>query len=181
MKGIVFTEFLEMVENRFSLDMVDNLIEECDLPSGGIYTAVGTYSHEEIVSLVSALSKYTSTPVPDLLKIFGEHLFGQFAKNYNNFFTNSTNALDFLHNIEDVIHAEVKKLYPDAQLPRFLIEKFSINKLVLIYYSDRHLEDLAEGLMIGCIKYFHEKISIKRETVTIDNLKQERFTLVRDE
>ena len=54
MKGIVFTEFLEMVEDRFSLDMVDDLIDDCDLPSGGVYTAVGTYSHEEIVALVSA-------------------------------------------------------------------------------------------------------------------------------
>jgi PleD family two-component response regulator len=40
MKGIVFTEFLEMVENRFSEHTVDQLIEQVDLPSKGIYTSV---------------------------------------------------------------------------------------------------------------------------------------------
>jgi len=96
MKGIVFTEFLEMVEDHFSIDMVDNLIDDCDLPSGGAYTAVGTYSHEEIVALVSALSKRTNTPVSQLLKVFGEHLFGQFAKNYSSFFSHTSNTLHFL-------------------------------------------------------------------------------------
>lgn len=181
MKGIVFTEFLEMVEDHFSLDMVDDLIDDCDLPSGGVYTAVGTYSHEEIVALVSALSQRSSIPISQLLKVFGEHLFGQFAKNYSVFFANVTNALDFLHGIEDVIHAEVKKLYPDAQLPRFYTEEYQANKLVLIYQSNRHFEDLAEGLMIGCIKYFNEKINITREAIYNKDIKQERFTLVRYE
>ena len=116
MKGIVFTEFLEMVEDRFSLDMVDDLIDDCDLPSGGVYTAVGTYSHEEIVALVSALSQRSSIPVPQLLKVFGEHLFGQFAKNYSVFFANVTNALDFLHGIEDVIHADEEGKHPQGQI-----------------------------------------------------------------
>jgi len=181
MKGIVFTEFLEMVEDLFSLNMVDDLIDDCDLPSGGAYTAVGTYSHEEIVALVSALSQRTSIPIAQLLKVFGEHLFGQFAKNYSHFFTNVNNALDFLHGIEDVIHAEVKKLYPDAELPRFMTEDYSPNKLTLIYQSSRHFEDLAEGLIIGCIKYFNEKIHITREEIYNQNVKQERFVLVRDE
>ena len=42
MKGIVFTEFLEMVEAQFGLDTVDAIIENSDLPSRGAYTAVGT-------------------------------------------------------------------------------------------------------------------------------------------
>jgi len=31
MKGIVFTEFLELVEDKFGLEMVDNIIESSDL------------------------------------------------------------------------------------------------------------------------------------------------------
>lgn len=181
MKGIVFTEFLEMVENQFSMDMVDDLIDDCDLPSGGVYTAVGTYSHEEIVALVSALSQRSAIPIPQLLKVFGEHLFGQFAKNYSHFFVNITDSLQFLHGIEDVIHAEVKKLYPDAQLPRFRTEEYTAHKLVLIYQSNRHFEDLAEGLMLGCIKHFKQHIDIAREEIFENNMKQERFTLTRYE
>ena len=74
MKGVVFTEFLEMVEARFSADVVDDIIDAANLPSGGVYTAVGTYPHEEIVALVLALAQQTGLSVRDLLLVFGEHL-----------------------------------------------------------------------------------------------------------
>lgn len=43
MKGIVFAEFSEMVENRFSPELHDEIIVECDLASGRVYTSVGNY------------------------------------------------------------------------------------------------------------------------------------------
>ena len=35
-KGIVFTEFLEMVEQKFGMDMVNDLIDNNSLSSGGV-------------------------------------------------------------------------------------------------------------------------------------------------
>ncbi len=52
MKGIVFTEFLEMVEEKFSPELADRIVEEAELPSGGVYTTVGTYNHGEMIKLV---------------------------------------------------------------------------------------------------------------------------------
>jgi Haem-NO-binding len=52
MKGVVFTEFIEMVEDRFSPEMADRIIERAKLPSGGAYTTVGTYDHGEMIQLV---------------------------------------------------------------------------------------------------------------------------------
>ena len=77
MKGMVFTEFLGMVADRFSENMVDDIIEDSDLPSGGAYTSVGLYDHSEIVKLVESLSHRTGAPAPDLVKAFGHHLFGR--------------------------------------------------------------------------------------------------------
>lgn len=165
MKGIVFTEFLEMVEERFSLETADQIIEESDLPSGGAYTSVGTYDHREMVRLVSALSRHTGIAVPDLLKAFGEHLFGRFHEGYPHFFEGVTSALDFLKTIENVIHVEVLKLYPDAELPRFDCVSEEPGRLVLIYRSARHLEDLAEGLMVGCGRHFGSTLEIVRRPV----------------
>ena len=62
MKGIVFVEFIEMIENDFSIEMSDRLIEMSDLPSNGIYTSVGTYAPEEMITLVGNLSALTGTP-----------------------------------------------------------------------------------------------------------------------
>jgi hypothetical protein len=180
MKGVVFTEFLEMVEDRFSADMVDDIIDDANLPSGGAYTAIGTYPHEEIVALVVALSQRSGVAVPDLLKIYGEHLFGIFVRGYPSFFTGVTDAFDFLAGIEDVIHAEVRKLYPDAELPRFDVEYLNNGKeLIVIYDSRRHFEDLADGLMRGCIAHFGGNIAIRRETLGAGDARKERFVLTR--
>ena len=119
MKGMVFTEFLEMVETKFSADMVDDIIDDANPVSGGAYTAVGTYHHQELVDMVVALSKRTEIPVPTLVKVFGEHVFGVFARSFPQFFEGVPDALTFLSGIEDIIHVEVLKLYPDAQLPKF--------------------------------------------------------------
>ena len=39
MKGIVFKEFSDMVEATFGEEMLDTVIENSDLPSGGVYTS----------------------------------------------------------------------------------------------------------------------------------------------
>ena len=79
MKGIVFTEFLEMVEQKFSPELVDHIVEEAELPSGGVYTTVGTYNHGEMIKLVTCLSKESGISATDLMRVFGEHLFARFS------------------------------------------------------------------------------------------------------
>ena len=167
MKGIVFTKFIEMVETQFSIDMAEDMIEACALPHGGAYTAVGTYDHQEMVALLVQLSRMTDKPVPDLLRAYGNYLFGQFAQLYPVFFEGVTTSLAFAGQIDAVIHVEVMKLYPDAQLPRFETLLQSADELKIVYRSDRHLGDLAEGLLQACIAHFGEQNSVclKRENL----------------
>ncbi|TMO53504.1 hypothetical protein CWC18_21130, partial [Pseudoalteromonas aurantia] len=72
MKGIIFTEFMEMVEDRFSEDVAEEIIELADLPSGGSYTSLGTYSHAEVLNLVTCLSQVSGAKIEDLVQAFGE-------------------------------------------------------------------------------------------------------------
>ena len=51
MKGIVFTEFLELVEDKFGLETVDEIIQKSDLESNGIYTSIGTYKFSEMLNI----------------------------------------------------------------------------------------------------------------------------------
>ena len=162
MKGIVFTEFVEMVEGAFGLDTADDLLEGTELASGGVYTAVGTYAFEELVALVVGLSERTSAAVPELLHAFGLHLFGRFVVAYPQFFAEAGGALDFLERIEGYIHPEVLKLYPDAELPRFETRRDG-SGLEMVYRSPRRLGDFAAGLVQGCLAHFGEERPIERE------------------
>lgn len=71
MKGMVFTQFLDMVEAEFSPEAADKIIVQAGLPSGGSYTSVGTYDHSEIVALVAQLSQETGLHVPAPVEAFG--------------------------------------------------------------------------------------------------------------
>jgi Haem-NO-binding len=179
MKGVVFTEFLDMVEAKFSADMVDDIIDDAKLESGGAYTAVGTYPHAEMVALGVALAQRSGLSLPELLRAFGEHLFGRFAVVYPAFFVGIPDSFTFMAGIEEIIHAEVLKLYPDAELPRFVVEAHADDRLVLLYESGRHFEDLAEGLIRGCAAHFRERVDIRRETIGSGEGRRERFTMRR--
>jgi hypothetical protein len=178
MKGLVFTEFLEMVEATWSFDMVDTIIASSQVASGGAYTSVGTYPHAEMIALVSALSVETQTPIPDLVRAFGKHLFGHFAAAYPRFFQHSNDSFQFLSGIENIIHAEVRKLYPDAELPTFEVES-APGRLTLTYFSDHPFADLAHGLIEGCLAHFGGGVALRRESTPGIPGAQARFILIR--
>jgi hypothetical protein len=165
MKGIVFTEFLKMSEEFYGYQLVDSLIEESNLPSKGIYTAVGTYHHSEIVTLLMNLSKKVNVPPNTLLRTFGNYLFLALFKTYPRFFIGSDCAFDLLEKVDSSIHINVKKLYPDAELPHFEIQRVNENTLWMDYYSDRHMGDLAHGLIEQCIAHYGEKAHISQHVI----------------
>jgi hypothetical protein len=162
MKGVVFTEFLDLVEKKFSPDMADKIIDESNLPSKGVYTSVGTYPHTEMTTLVIALSKRTGIKVPDLLKTYGHYLFSRFHEGYPEFFRAAQDSFGFLHAVEDVVHVEVRKLYPDAELPSFETVVISPDRIQMTYRSPRCLGDFAEGLMRGCFEHYNENVDLVR-------------------
>ena len=162
MKGVVFTEFQEMIEGQFGLEMYDRLIEASELPSGGAYTAVGTYDHSELLQLVTRLSFETGSDVPDLVRAFGVHLFSQFSVANPQFLDGLETSVDFLRSVEDYIHVEVRKLYPDAELPKFKFEQVADGRWEMIYQSSRPFADLAHGLIAATIEHFGDAIDLER-------------------
>ena len=177
MLGVVFTEFLEMVETTFSEDMVDDIIDDTQLESEGAYTAVGSYDHSEIVALVSALSKRTEMPVDALIRAFGAHLFGQFVIRYASFFEGVTDIFAFLETVDGHIHKEVLKLYPSAELPSFNCERPDEQTLVMNYSSTRPFNELAHGLIEGAAKHFEADVSIEVEVLPATDVNRARFTI----
>ena len=179
MLGLVFTEFMDMVEDRFSADMVDDLIDENDLASEGAYTSVGLYDYNEMISLVTTLSEKTGIATSDLIESFGSHLATVFSSKYPDFYSNTASAFDFFKLIHDHIHVEVKKLYDVAELPVIEARQHSENKMSLEYRSRRPFGDLALGLIKGTINHYGENIKIDREIFDSDAGSHQLFTLTR--
>jgi len=163
MKGIIFTEFLDLVEKKYGLGMVDKIIGQSELKYNGAYTAVGTYDFGEMLQLFTHLSHNTSLSIDDLLLIYSEHLFQVLLKSYPNLTSHYIDPMSLLASIESHIHVEVKKIYPDAQLPTFIVEEFSDDKMTMIYMSERALYMLGKGLMYETFKLFDVPVQIDYE------------------
>lgn len=180
MKGIVFVEFLTMVEQTFDANMVDDIIDDSNLESGGAYTSVGTYPHTEMLQMVGALSKRTDTPVPKLVYAFARYLFKRFTVLMPQFFEEPKDAFEFLGTVHDVIHVEVQKLYPDAKLPEFETIQNNDNEMVMIYKSRCPFADLAHGLIEGAIEYYKKDITVAVEDRNTEEFYSRVFTLKRE-
>ncbi len=170
MKGMVFTEFVDMVESRFGVRTVDQMVEVSEVPSKGAYAATGTYPHTELVAMVGALSRITGASVPDLVHAYGKHLFGRLAAAFPQYLSRSTTAFEFISSIDGYIHVEVRKIYPEAELPKFVSRVSADGQVLeLEYRSPRRFDALAHGLLEGALEHFKEAADVERRALPEDD------------
>lgn len=160
MKGIVFTEFLQLVEDKYGLETVDEIIQKSDLSTNGAYTSVGRYEFSEMISLLSNLSELTNLSKDDLLLAYSEHFFDVLVENYPDVIGKYTAPLELLSSIEKHIHVEVLKIYPDAELPKFKIIEKSETSLTMIYSSSKAMYSFGLGLMHKTFEHFNASATI---------------------
>ncbi len=168
MKGIVFTEFLDLVEDKFGIEMVDKIISQSNLESEGIYTSIGTYKFSEMLQLLGNLNQNSGIPIDDLLLIYGEHFFSVIESSYRGLLSTYKDPIEMLSSIENHIHVEVRKIYPDAELPEFIVEDKTEDSLVMIYKSSRAMHHFGLGLMNKTFEHFNSTASILLEKIKED-------------
>jgi hypothetical protein len=66
----------------------------------------------------------------------------------------------FLLTLNDIIHPEVRKLYPGAQAPDFTFSSSDDGALLIGYDSSRRLCELAEGFVLGAGDHFGEVVAV---------------------
>ena len=160
MKGFIFTNFIDFVEKSNGLDMVDQMLEECDLASEGVYSAFNSYEFDELVTLLTYVSKKTDISPQILLETFGRFVFPYLIGKHSYIIEKYSNAIDLIAGIENHIHIEVKKLYEDAELPTFNVVERKEDSLTIIYTSTRGLTYFAIGLMKETLQFFKVKGTI---------------------
>ncbi|MEZ4451686.1 MAG: heme NO-binding domain-containing protein [Nannocystaceae bacterium] len=165
-KGVVFTELMEMLRGAHSMETIEELLDACELPSGGAYTTLGTYDVAELHAILDELGRRTSADAPALLHTFGRHLFHAFRAQHPRFFADVTGTLDLLRRVEDEIHVEVRKLYPEAELPSFACSEPILGDFILEYRSSRGLADLAAGLIDASIEHHDESLVVERRDLS---------------
>jgi hypothetical protein len=159
MKGIIFNLVGEVVVANFGEDAWDDILDAAGLE--GSYTSLGSYPDEHLSRLVAAASTALETDPQDVIRTLGEGAIPLLAQRYPGFFEHDTTRA-FLLTLNDIIHPEVRKLYPGADVPEFDFETHGDDDLVLGYRSERRLCALAEGFIRGAAAHFGEQVSIEQ-------------------
>src|SRR5687768_12468965 len=143
MKGIIFNLLEEVVTQHLGADTWDQLLEAAQLD--GVYTSLGSYPDEHLFKLVGAASVALNKPPGDIVRWFGAKAMPLLARKYQAFFARHSSTRPFILTLNSIIHPEVRKLYPGADVPDFDFDTSSPETLVMHYQSKRKLCEIGRA------------------------------------
>lgn len=177
MKGIVFTEFLEMTESKFGFVVADKIIVGADLQSNGVYTTVKSYNEDELFILIDKLSLEVKIPKSELMIYLGEKLYTSFLRDYSPRLLSLESSLSFPERLENYILLEVMRIYPKAKSTKIEINQLSSDSLVITYYVSNRIAELIEGIILGYISICKEEIGVNKRCVKVSGLDAYQFII----
>jgi hypothetical protein len=158
MKGVIFNLTEEVIVASYGEDTWDALLDAAGLD--GSYTSLGNYPDGDLFRLVDAASSHLGVPAQDVVRTLGEGALPLLAGRYPDFFAGHISTRSFVLTLNDIIHSEVRKLYPGAEVPEFDFDDSDPACLVVGYRSPRKLCALAEGFIVGAARHFGEEATL---------------------
>lgn len=160
MKGVVFNLLERIVTREYGEDTWDELLDSAELH--GAYTSLGSYADADLGKLVGVASAMLDTPPDEIVRWFGRSALPLFAENYPQLFERHSSTRPFVLTLNDIIHPEVRKLYPGADVPVFDFDPRPNGTLRMGYQSPRKLCSFAEGLLEGAAQHYSEQVAIEQ-------------------
>jgi hypothetical protein len=160
MMGVVFNLFEHVTSQSHGEEAWDDVLAAAGLE--GAYTSLGSYPDRDFVRLVDAASDAFVMPPDDVVRWFGRTSLPLLAESYPAFFEPHRTTRDFILTLNEIIHPEVRKLYPGADVPVFDMAVTDSGGLRMGYASHRKMCAFAEGLVQGAADHFGETVSIRQ-------------------
>jgi hypothetical protein len=166
MKGVIFNLAEQVVSDSYGAEVWDDLLDDAGLD--GAYTSLGSYPDNDFSALVGASATRLGVAPTAVVRTIAEGAMPHLAQRYPQFFTPHKSTRPFLLTLNDIIHAEVRKLYPGADVPEFGYEDVGEDVLLMHYTSGRRLCALAEGFIAGAATYYEENVAIDQPQCMLD-------------
>lgn len=158
MKGIIFNLAEEIVIGEHGEDAWDAVLQGAGLQ--GSYTSLGSYPDADFGRLVAAAGRLLGATDDAVLRHVGQSAIALLAARYPHFFAPHHDARFFVLTLNDIIHPEVRKLYPGADVPSFTYLLHGADAVTLTYQSSRQLCALAEGFLMGAAEHYGQQVVI---------------------
>ncbi len=157
MKGVLFNVVEDVVTEAISGEAWDDVIDQAGVE--GAYTSLGTYPDEELGKIVAAVSSAADMSADDTQRLAGRLGFKHLVRRAPHLLEGLDDWRSVLRSLDDIIHPEVRKIYPDADVPGFDTRDDG-QTLVVVYSSKRGLCALADGLICGTGDWFDTELEV---------------------
>lgn len=165
MKGVLFNVVEDVVNEAMSADAWDDIIERSGVV--GAYTTLGNYDEEDLTKLVAATAAAAGLSEGDTLRLTGRLGFKRLVHRAPQLLEGLDDWRMVLDSLDDIIHPEVRKIYPEADVPMFTTRPDG-SDLLVTYSSRRELCALADGLIVGNGDWFGATLSVAHERCVKD-------------
>lgn len=162
MKGAIFNIFETFIADNFG-DATYECIYAAALPKMQTkcpFVGPGSYPDADFMALVQHTVDELNISVEDATKAFGNFAFSKLADSAPDFVKPYNHPKPFLKTIDSVIHVEVRKMYPDAMLPKFWYQDTGADTLTLCYQSPRKLYYFVDGMIHAVCDHFQVETSL---------------------
>ena len=159
MTGIVFNLLEEVVIANHGEDTWDQLLAAAEVD--GEFTSLGSYPDEHMQALVAAASRTLGVTPFEILRWFGQQAMPMLVARYPEYFSSQPSVRHFLLSVNNIIHPEVRKIYPGAQVPAFDFRDTPDGGLLMGYNSPRRLCALAQGFAEGAATHYGDKLHLE--------------------
>ena len=162
MKGIIFNLLEEVVRRDLGDAEWGYVLQDADV--NGAFASQSSYPDVELRKLIAAVAKRSSKTPGEALQWFGRYSMPLLAQHYPAFFASQSSARSFILTLNDIIHPEVRRLFPGAGVPVFDFDMSSPDCLTVGYHSTRKLCALAHGFIEGAADHYQETVSVEQSS-----------------
>jgi hypothetical protein len=176
MKGLFFTELLELIETDYGLAVLDQVIRTAVPVTDGVYTSMGHYDPQEFFGLVSALSVEMNQPRSTFLRSFGRHFFRCLLERNKRVFDKYPSAIRAIQDVNSLVRA-TRIFSFEEQPPQAEFWAVGPAAWQLTIRSQLPIGEMALGALEACIAYFDEPLEVSQQEVTADSKITTRFDI----
>jgi hypothetical protein len=153
LKDIVFVKLAEFVGETAGLTMWNELLQEVDVDSGGIYTFVGLFDAQKLFLIVALIATKKAITIEQATKAFEKWLFIALHTSSPPLTHDFIDVLKFLHRRQNIIHIDL--LIPEFN---FLFEFEKTLRFYFIFPRKRcHFCDV---LVYGLAEYLNQPATV---------------------
>jgi hypothetical protein len=159
-KGVIYNLVENVVRSELGDDAWDYVIDESGV--SGAYTSLGTYPDSDLTDIAASVAHQVGSDPSSVIRHVGHEGLSILAERYPEFFTPHDDVRSFLMTLNEIIHPEVRRLYPGALVPDFEYRTPEPDVIELVYRSERGRCDLAEGLVLGVGRHYGQRVEVSQ-------------------